>query len=301
MRVAFAKSFLTVAARDPRVIFLTGDLGFNAFEPLQRRLKDRFINAGVAEHNMVTAAAGLAYTGLQPWVYSIAPFVTIKVVEEIRNDICLQGANVKIVGLGGGYDYGLAGPTHHALQDVAAILSLPNIKVYAPGFAQDVAAIVKKMHREKTPAYLRLTKGQPTDLRLPPYAPSRRIAKGAKMTVVALGSIAKPICELVAQKAVPSGAIDLWVVSELPQELPPQLLGSIRKTKTLMVVEEHVKTGGLGQWVTNTLVERRVPVSRYIHLYAKGYTTKRYGSHEFYLRQTGLDKGSIARTLRRSL
>src|SRR5258708_5014050 len=118
MRYAFAKIIEKIAQKDKKVVFMTGDLGYHAFEKLKAVMGNRFINAGVAEHNMVTAAAGMAYAGLKPWIYSIAPFVTVKVLEEIRNDVYLPNYNVKIVGLGGGYDYGIAGPTHHALSDV---------------------------------------------------------------------------------------------------------------------------------------------------------------------------------------
>src|SRR3989338_3456217 len=141
MRYLFGKYFQNIAEKDKKSIFMTGDLGFNAFEPLQEAIGARFINAGVAEHNMVTAAAGLAYAGFKPWIYSIAPFVSIKVLEEIRNDVSIPNNNVKIVGLGGGYDYAIAGPTHHILQDVSMILSLQNFKVYAPGFSEGIEEI----------------------------------------------------------------------------------------------------------------------------------------------------------------
>src|SRR3990167_8515564 len=118
MRYKFADNLLKIAKKDKKIVLMTGDLGAHLFEPLREELGDRFINAGVAEHNMVTAAAGMAYAGLKPWIYSIAPFVTVKVLEEIRNDICLPNYNVKIIGLGGGYDYGIAGPTHHAINEI---------------------------------------------------------------------------------------------------------------------------------------------------------------------------------------
>ncbi len=301
MRNTFAQSFHKTAISDKKVIFLTGDLGFNAFEKLQSDLGDRFINAGVAEHNMITAAAGLAYTGLKPWVYSIAPFVSIKVLEEIRNDICLNSANVKIVALGGGYDYGLAGPTHHALQDVATILSLPNIKIYAPGFLEDIPNIFQKMYQEVTPSYLRLTKGEQSSLKLPAYAPCRRIMKGSKITVVALGSIIRQVIQAISDNKLPKDTVDLWLVSELPFTLPSTLFKSIKMTKNLCVIEEHVQTGALGQFISTILVKSRLSPTHFNHLYAKGYKTKYYGSQDFYLKQTGLDKDSIAKVLKQYL
>src|SRR5687768_4065332 len=99
-------------AREPDFVFLTGDLGFMALEPVRAAAGARFINAGIAEQNMVTVAAGLARSGLKPWVYSIAPFVFARPFEQIRNDVCLHGLPVFLVGNGGGYAYGVMGATH---------------------------------------------------------------------------------------------------------------------------------------------------------------------------------------------
>lgn len=298
MRSIFVKTFSQIAKKDPRIIFLTGDLGFNAFEKMQRDLGSRFINAGVAEHNMVTAAAGMAYAGFNPWIYSIAPFVSIKVLEEIRNDICFSKRNVKIVGLGGGYDYAIAGPTHHALQDVACILTLPDIKVYTPGFVEDVPSIVSKMYKEDGPSYLRLTRGQKINIKLSSYSACRRVLTGNKLTVIALGSIIYKVLEVAGKYR---NKIDLWLISELPVNIQNELIKSIKKTNNLLIVEEHVRTGGLGHYMGGLLSENKIKLANYIHLYAKGYISGRYGSRDFYLKESGLDSESIADSLRNLL
>src|SRR5262249_54897691 len=117
-RVAMRKQFcdaLVARAKNPDMIFLTGDLGFMALEELQKALGERFINAGVAEQNMISVAAALARQGFQVWAYSIAPFCYARPFEQIRNDITFHGLPVKLVGNGGGYGYGVMGPTHHAI------------------------------------------------------------------------------------------------------------------------------------------------------------------------------------------
>lgn len=276
---------------------MTGDLGFNAFESLKRNMGDRFINAGVAEHNMITAAAGLSYTGFAPWVYSIAPFVSIKVLEEIRNDVCFSKRNVKIVALGGGYDYAIAGPTHHALEDVAAILTLPNIKVYVPGFSEDVIPIVNKIYRDMGPSYLRLTKAPQIDLAPPPYGGCRQIKRGERITVVVLGSI---IAE-VAQACKNLKGIDLWIVTELPLQQNKELFNSIIKTKRVCVIEEHVTSGGLGQMLGHLIGASKIGLKNFIHLYAKGHLSGKYGSRDFYLKETGLDSQSIKKAIQANL
>src|SRR5437763_3204983 len=167
MRDAFRNALLGLAD-NPDFTFLTGDLGFKALEPLRDAAGERFINAGVAEQNMVSVAAGLAKAGLKPWVYSIAPFVYVRPYEQIRNDVCLHKLPVKLVGNGGGYGYGVMGSTHHALEDYGALLCLPNMHVFVPAFSADVPAIVGKLLDFPYPAYFRLgSSEEPEGVELP--------------------------------------------------------------------------------------------------------------------------------------
>jgi transketolase len=116
----------------------TGDLGFMALEPLRDVMGNRFINAGVAEQNMVSVVAGISSDGIQSWVYSIAPFVYSRPLEQIRNDVCMHAFDVKLIGNGGGYGYGSMGSTHHALEDYGILLSLQNMRAFVPAFAEDI-------------------------------------------------------------------------------------------------------------------------------------------------------------------
>ncbi len=295
MRYSFAETLLSIAKKDKHVTLLTGDLGFNLFEPIQAELKDRYINAGVAEHNMITMAAGMAYAGFQPWVYSIAPFVTIKVLEELRNDICLSNRDVKIVGLGGGFDYAIAGPTHHMLNDVALMTSLPHMKVFVPGSSQDIAPMVLRMHEGKGPAYLRLTKAEKLTVSFTNYSACRKVIGGNKLTVIVLGSILNRALPAISGfKRKP----DLFLVTEIPFSLPKSLIGSIMRTKKVLVIEEHVDIGGLGHYISSILHAKALKINSFDHLFAKGYISKHNGSRDFYLKENGLDKESITKTVK---
>ena len=147
---------------------LCGDLGFNALEPLKERLKDRFINAGIAEQNMISVSAGLAHSGMKPWIYSISPFIYARAFEQIRNDICLHNLHVCFIGSGAGYGYGINGPTHHALEDCGTMSSLQNMKVYVPSFTQDFDSLTSIMMNIHSPAYLRLGRDEIGDSFAPP-------------------------------------------------------------------------------------------------------------------------------------
>ena len=141
------------------MIFLTGDVGFNTLEPLQEAMGERFINAGVAEQNMVGVAAALAAQELEVWIYSIAPFLYARSFEHIRNDICFHQLPVKLIGSGGGYGYGVLGPTHHAIDDYGALLTMPGMSVLVPAFDEDVEAVVTRAASSPGPTYLRIATG----------------------------------------------------------------------------------------------------------------------------------------------
>jgi len=294
MRKKLAEIVLAEAKKDKKIIFLTGDLGFNFFEGLRQGMGKRFINAGVAEQNMATVAAGLAYSGLKPWIFSIAPFVSLKILEELRDDICLNNSNVKIIGLGGGYDYELAGPTHHALEDVGVLLTLPNMKIYLPAVIEDVAEIIKKMNQEKGPRYLRLVRSRKVALSLNKFEACRQVLSGDKVTVLALGSIIDKAIEASLQF---KGKIDLWVIGEMPFRPTQKLLNSITKTGKLMIIEEHMATGGLGQFISLYLHKHNIKINNFIHLYAKGYVSKKTGSRDFYLKESELGVESIIKAI----
>jgi transketolase len=190
MRNSLCDTLVNCSA-NPEFVFLTGDLGYNALEPLQASLGERFINAGVAEQNMVSVAGGLAKMGFKPWVYSIAPFVYALPFEQIRNDVCLHDLPVRLVGNGGGYAYGVMGATHHALEDYGAMLCLMNLRVFVPALGEDLVEMINQLHSFEHPAYLRLGRCEkPKDFVLPPYLPWRRLLQGEGATMLIVGPLA---------------------------------------------------------------------------------------------------------------
>ncbi|HMV46813.1 MAG TPA: 1-deoxy-D-xylulose-5-phosphate synthase, partial [Blastocatellia bacterium] len=132
MRAAFTETIVELAERDPRILLLTGDLGYCALEPFAEKFPDRFFNCGVAEQNMVGVATGLAEAGYIPFVYSIATFASLRTYEFIRNGPILHHLPVRIVGVGGGFEYGTAGPTHYGLEDAGVMRLQPGLTVISP-------------------------------------------------------------------------------------------------------------------------------------------------------------------------
>jgi transketolase len=286
---------LVARSERPEMVFLTGDLGFMALEPLRDSLGDRFINCGVAEQNMVTVAAGLAKEGFDVWVYSIAPFCYARAFEQIRNDICLHGLPVRLLGNGGGYGYGVMGPTHHALEDYGVLLTLSGIEVYVPAFDEDVASVVARSGASDGPCYIRLGRGElPPQMQAPTYAPWRRLAVGDGPVVIVVGPLAGSTLGLLP--SLGDCHPEFWVVSELPlsRTVPPdELVEQIVRCGRVCVIEEHVAHGGIGAMLSQWLLETGVRLARYNHLCARGYPSEHYGSQGYHRRDSGLDPSSI--------
>ena len=268
--------------QDPRLVFMTGDVGFNLLEPLQEQLGPRFINAGIAEQNMVGAAAGLADTGLRPWVYTIAPFLYARAFEQIRNDVCLPNRPVTLVGAGGGYGYGVMGPSHHALEDYGVLCALPNLKVYIPAFDEDIPTIVD-LQMGGGPAYIRLDKSnKPFPYVAGPFDQWRRVAAGVKWGPVDV------VCGPLAGNMVyaPSHSA-LWILSQLPL-IPEEVPTELWDCEHLTVTEEHGYMGSAGMQLLHALHSIGHPPKKWTHRCAWGYLSGTYGSQDFHRRECGL-------------
>jgi transketolase len=298
MRKEFAHWIENFGRREKLFLFLTGDLGFSAFESMQAALGQRFINMGVCEQNMVSVAAGLARKGLRPICYSIAPFAVFRPYEQIRLDVALHKLPVKIVGNGGGYGYGIMGASHHALEDLAALSALPGFRCFVPFANADVEGACDALFAHPGPGYLRLGNGQWPEVAgtLPPFAPVRRLgspgAAAPRLTIAGLG----PVLLNLLPWALQDGGADVFAVSMLPlPEHPAALEASVRSTGRLWVIEEHSPRGGLAEHLAAALATRGVPFTL-THSHARGYPDGVYGSQGYHQRSSGLDSASLRET-----
>lgn len=289
MRKEFSEEVAVYLSQNPYAYFLTGDLGFAALEPVREAAGERFINAGVAEQNMVGVAAGIAYTGQEVFVYSIAPFAVYRCLEQIKIDVCVHRLPVYVVGNGGGYGYGIMGATHHAIEDIACLSGLPNMHCWIPAFAEDVKYCLERMTSMKRPGYLRLGAGR-SHAYQKPIADINDIRKSdkARLTIVAMGPVVQNVLD-----AIDGIDVDLFTVLSVPLIEPDDLLESIRKSGRLMIVEEHVQRGGFGEHLVSILLSRNALPPVVKCLYALGYPSGNYGSQKFHQKESGLDAASI--------
>ncbi len=298
MRKEFCNKIEQLGKQDKNIIFLSGDVGFKALEGVRELFGERFINMGVAEQNMISVAAGLALEGYKVFCYSIAPFVVYRCLEQIRNDVCFHKLPVFIVGNGGGYGYGIMGPSHHALEDLACLTGLPNMSAYVPAFDSDVNYAIETMLAESAPAYLRLGLANHTPLPVPPgFFYPLVTSSAASVTIAALGPIANNVLEALENPAIKNKA-DVFSITRLPfKELPQSFVQSLKKTKKLLVAEEHVNAGGLGQCLATAILEENIPLSSFISLTSQGYPGGLYGNQSYHQQRSGLDAQSIGKLL----
>lgn len=299
MRKHFSNYIESIAEKETDIVFITGDLGYNALENLGEKMGDRFINAGVAEQNMVGMAAGMASQGFRVICYSIAPFVVYRCLEQIRNDVCFHNLPVYIVGNGGGYGYGIMGSSHHAIEDIACLSCLPNMKCYVPAFIEDMKTCLDDMLSRRGPAYFRLGLGKnmPDYMSLNEYGAATGENNNSRLTIIAQCPVVNNA--IAAINASPhKDKIDLYVVNEMPMTgLPEAISASMSRTKNVLTIEEHVSVGGLGSAVTLLMNESHLAPDRFVSLHAEGYPNGLYGSQGYHQQLSGLDEAGISQTI----
>jgi transketolase len=297
MRNAFIRGLSALAERDDRVVLLTGDLGFKIFDDFARRFPGRFINAGVAEANMAGVAAGMAMDGLRPFIYSIVPFATLRCFEQIRNDICYHNLPVTIVGVGGGFAYGPNGPTHHALEDIAVMRTLPNLTVVCPGDPVEAELSVLQIGAQNGPVYLRLGRaGDPVVHRHPPefrIGSAITLQPGSDCVLISTGgilSVAMEAAGLLRAASIEARVVNMHTVKPLDSATLAQCCG---QNVPVFTIEEHSQTGGLGSAIGEWLSEHRLSC-RLSSIGAGDHFAHRSGSQNFLRAQEGLTAAQVA-------
>ncbi len=263
MRATFVRTLVEVAERDPRTMLLTGDLGFTVVEPFAERFPDRFFNVGVAEQNMVGLATGLAEAGFRPYVYSIATFGTMRPYEFIRNGPVHQHLPVRVVGVGGGFEYGPNGISHYALEDIALMRVQPGMLVIAPADHEQARASLLVTRDAPGPIYFRLGKDEASTI---PGLDGRfalgraeLLGQGGDVLLVAMGAAAKQTA--VAAEALERAGIgaSLMIVACVSPAPTDDLAAALSRFPVAITVEAHYVVGGLGSLVSEVVAERGLP------------------------------------------
>ena len=299
MKDYFIKRLSGLAERDSRIMLVTGDLGFGVFDEYRRRFPRQFINAGVAEQNMTGIATGMAMEGRIVFTYSIANFPILRCLEQIRNDACYHGANVKIVSIGGGFSYGALGISHHATEDLAIMRSLPDITVLSPcGYWETMEATEAIVNTLGT-CYLRLDKSAGEDT-LPgkkdkfEIGKARVLREGNDCAIIVTGGILEEVwqaVELLKKRGISARIISMHTIKPIDREA---ILQTCRDVGAIVTVEEHTIHGGLGSAVAETLLDSGVYPRAFLRIGLEAGFSSIVGSQQYLRKCYGLDAESIS-------
>ena len=302
MRDAFFDAVYDLAAENPDVYFLSVDHGAFSLEKFQKDFPDRYINIGIAEQNMIGVSAGLSLSGKIVFCYGIAPFVSLRVLEQISLDLAAMGANVNIVSVGAGFTYSTDGPSHQGLQDLPAILTTPDVTVYNSSDPAATKAFADLGGDQSGPKYIRIEKGVlPIIDRKDEHNFTRGaslIQSGSDITIIATGAIIHEAIKaadiLHRDEGLSVGIVDLYRVKPLPEKY---LLSLLTETKKIITLEEGYLDSGMGSMVASLLAENSIN-KRFIRLGIKNHFCFDYGSRDYLLELYELNGVRIAETIK---
>lgn len=305
MRNAFADEITKLAALDPRVVLLSGDIGNNLFNKFKANAPTRFYNCGVAEANMVGMAAGLAMSGLRPVAYTITPFLVSRTIEQIRVDVCYHDQPVVLVGVGGGFSYARLGATHHSCEEVAMLRMLPNMSVVCPGDAWEVRGAIRAALRHPGPVYIRIgKKGEPVvHAAMPDFQLGRGIVlrEGSDVCLLSTGALLPEAAEAarrLGEAGVSTEVVSLHTVKPLDLELVHR---AFERFGLVVTVEEHSRDGGLGGSVAEVLADAGTSRCRLLRIGSPDEFFHETAEQEHVREHYGLDATGIVRKVSAAL
>lgn len=274
MRTAYLDTLYELAKRDERVYALISDNGAIVYDRYRKDLPEQYLNLGISEANMIGMAAGMASCGKIPFAYTIGAFLAYRAFEFIRNDVCLQNQNVKIVGTGAGEVYSALGPTHHSTEDLGGLRALPNLVIICPASPMEVRKATKAVYEYEGPVYLRLGTNKEPEIYSKDYlyeiGKGVTVSDGDDVTLIGTGSILKDIVDI-AQRLETQGihtrVINIHTIKPIDKKI---IIKAIEETGKMITIEDHNIIGGLGSAVAEVVAE-----------YGKGVHFKRIGLHSF--------------------
>ncbi|SHJ32593.1 transketolase family protein [Bacteroides stercorirosoris] len=297
MRDTFVRTLVELAKEDKNIELLTGDLGFGVLQPFWEKCPDQFTNAGIAEQNMTSVAAGMALTGKNVFTYSIGNFPTLRCIEQIRNDCAYHNANVKVVCIGGGFVYGSLGMSHQATEDLAILRALPNVVVLAPADLIEAEECTKALAKYKGTAYLRLGRGG--EKRIHDKIENFQIGKaikvcdGAKIAIFSTGAIFEEVTvakDVLKAKGINPAVYTFPTVKPIDKETIEQIA---KDFDLIVTCEEQNVIGGFGSAVAEVMTEMKQRNAILLRVGLNDEYSVRVGNQKYLRGQYGIDADGI--------
>lgn len=288
-----------LAEKDKRIIIMGSD-SMHIREKLSEQSKKQYIEMGIAESDLIGAASGVAGCGLIPYVYAVAPFLVYRANEFIRNDICLQKRNVKIVGYSAGMDYCTSGPTHHTTEDIAMLRVLPNLTILSPASARETEQMIYAAAEIEGPVYIRLNRESNREIYLPDYrfeyGKAKVLNNGDDLTVIVTGSIAYEAIQAVKEAEKRKISVRLLYMGTIKPIDEDAVLKAAKETQKIITIEEHSIIGGLGGAVAEIMAESEEH-ARLVRMGLKDAFATGYGNHDEIKEMNGLSVKNIIETI----
>jgi len=293
MRDAFSNALVRLALADSKVLLLTGDHGYSLFDEFRKSCPDQYINAGIAEQNMVGMAAGLARVGFRPFVYGLAAFIPIRTVEQIKLDIAHDDLPVVLLGDGAGFVYSHLGTSHQSTEDIACTRSIPQLQVLSPADRYEMTAAMDYAYGTIGPVYLRMGKADLGDVHSGPLSSLQqgrllniRHGRADRPGLIAIGSMVRAAVDI-------GKSLDLmvWSAPNLKPLGVDDVLAAAQATNGLVTIEEHSELGGLGAAVTE-ITSEHLP-TRVLRIGVPDRFSEHCGTYAYLLHEHGLDFDSM--------
>lgn len=305
MRDTFVKTLVELAKNDKKIELVTGDLGFGVLKPYWEQVPDQFTNAGIAEQNMTTVAAGMALEGKTVFTYSIGNFPTLRCLEQIRNDCAYHNANVKVVCVGGGFVYGSLGMSHQATEDIAILRALPDVVVMAPGDLVEAVECTKALASYPGTAYLRLGRGG--EKRIHDKIENFQIGKaikirdGEKIAIFSTGAIFEEVreaYEVLIQKGYNPTVYTFPTVKPIDREVIEKCACDC---EMIVTCEEHNIVGGFGSAVAEVMAEMKNKKAYLLRIGLDDCYSIKVGNQKYLREQYGMNSCSIVRKIEEAI
>jgi transketolase len=299
MRAAFSEALVRLAKADPNVLLLTGDHGYALFDDFRRECPEQYINAGIAEQNMVGMAAGLARVGFRPFVYGLSAFIPVRVVEQIKLDVAHDKLPVIFIGDGAGFVYSHLGTSHQSTEDIACTRSIPDLSIYSPADRFEVSACMEMAYCSNAPVYLRMGKSDRGDIHVAvPQAGvgsllEAKPGKAGDIAFIATGALVRTALDI-AVGSYPNAAV--WSVPFIKPIDSKQVTTICKQNRVVVVLEEHSVLGGLGSTITE-IASQYAPV-RILRVGVLDRFSEHCGTYEYLLKEHGLDHLAVERQIR---
>lgn len=301
-RDAYGATLMELGEANPDIVVLDADLSSSTqTKQFAKAYPKRFFNVGLAEQNMVGIAAGLAASGKVPFISTFAVFATCRCFDQLRTTVSQPGLNVKVVATHGGITVGEDGASHHAVEDLSLVCSLPSFTVIVPADGTETSQAVQAAAAARGPFYIRLTRGKAPavcgDSHRFQLGRAAVMRQGVDATIIAMGiMVAKALeaAEALQAEGVSCRVLNMSTLKPLDE---PAVLAAARETGAIVTAEEHLEHGGLGSMVSQVVSRESPALVRSIAL--KSYTKS--GKAEDLLQKQGLTATAIADAVRSAL